>query len=589
MVVQYGSAGHIEHAGQRLWLWLKRHVHVLEWAGAVILGLALASVPVQLLYPAQRTLPYMSIGGLNVGGKDKSEVIAQLGDYAQNGQVKLASPSRSWEAKWQDVGLTIDPTATAEAALTYSTWERAIPLSSLVKVWQSKDIPMIALVDDDRLSAFAQKLVSEDKVAATNATITIKDGQVVVDPEKSGYQYQIDSVKSQVKRSAISVGGSITLVPEQVSPARSALMLSQLTQEAENILAHNLTLKVADKTYIPSRADIGSWISFADDPNTKQPSLQLNADNLRQYLVGIDKDIKIDPGVMTVTLLDGVEVARSGGSVGRTVAVDGTIAQIQVALKDQKPDVNVDLKIAEVPARVQYVRNYSQTSAGLLAIIKDWEYSAYGNYGVVVRELGGQHRYAEWQPDKQYVTASTFKMFVAYVLLTKLYNGEGKGTDITDIGWTVDACLEEMIVNSTNPCAVSLLNLMGWQNVQNAVEAAGFTGTLINNSVNEEKHSTVRDESNFLLKLYSGTLMDTGSTDRLLGYMKRQVWRSGIPSGVPKGVTVADKVGFYAGYIHDVAIVYAPKGDYILAVMSYGGSNPNIAELSKRVYNFFQN
>lgn len=82
--------------------------------------------------------------------------------------------------------------------------------------------------------------------------------------------------------------------------------------------------------------------------------------------------------------------------------------------------------------------------------------------------------------------------------------------------------------------------------------------------------------------------MDPGSTDRLLGYMKRQIWRSGIPSGVP-GVTVADKVGFYNGYIHDVAIVYAPKGAYILAIMSYGGSNPNMSELSKRVYNFFQN
>ncbi|HEU5187065.1 MAG TPA: serine hydrolase, partial [Candidatus Saccharimonadales bacterium] len=157
----------------------------------------------------------------------------------------------------------------------------------------------------------------------------------------------------------------------------------------------------------------------------------------------------------------------------------------------------------------------------------------------------------------------------------------------TDIGWTVDACLTEMIVNSTNPCSVSFLNLMGWAETQRLVTEAGFTTTLIDNGCCQEKHSTVRDETNFLLRLNAGTLLDAGGTERLLGMLKRQVWRSGIPSGVPRGTVVADKVGFYAGYIHDVAIVYAPKGTYILGVMSYGGSNPSMAELSRRVYNFF--
>lgn len=562
---------------------------MLKRAVWLVLGLVLLSVPLQLLYPRDTALPFYRVGGLEVGSQNRQQLISSLDDFANNGQVSIATPSKQWQAKWQDIGLTIDREASADAVLSYPIWERLVPMSSFIKVYQSRELPLIAIVDNERLNFFAEQLVAEDRLAASDATISVQEGKVVIDEAKNGYQFVAEDVKMQIQRLAIVDDSSIYLTPELVPFVRSESELEQLKAEAETILAHKPVFKVADKTYSPEREIVGGWLRFAEDQQTKKLSMQFNHDAIKEYLQTVDNDSMIAPGTSMVTLLDGQEVARTRANSGRSVAIDGAVDQVKESLLSSEFANTVELKTADVPPKLQYVRTYSSSSDGLLAIIRDWDAQAFGDYGVIVREIDGQRRYAQWQPDKKYVTASTFKMFVAYVLLKKIQEGSVSYSQVTDMGWTVDACLTEMIVNSTNPCAVSLLNLLGWAETQKQTEQAGFTSTLIDNGCCEEKHSTVRDETNFLLRLHAGTLLDTASTDRLLGLLKRQVWRGGIPSGVPKGVVVADKVGFYAGYMHDVAIVYAPKGTYILGVMSYGGSNPNIAELSRRIYTFFQN
>jgi len=112
-----------------------------------------------------------------------------------------------------------------------------------------------------------------------------------------------------------------------------------------------------------------------------------------------------------------------------------------------------------------------------------------------------------------------------------------------------------------------------------------FPSTIIDNGVSSDgdKHSTVRDEVTFQTRLNAGTLEINGDNHAyLLNLLKRQVYRGGIPVGVP-GVTVANKVGFYNGYKHDIAVIYGPKGTYQLGIMSYGGADWRFADLSRKV------
>jgi len=63
--------------------------------------------------------------------------------------------------------------------------------------------------------------------------------------------------------------------------------------------------------------------------------------------------------------------------------------------------------------------------------------------------------------------------------------------------------------------------------------------------------------------------------------MKKNVYTAGIPSGIK--ADVADKVGFLDALLHDAAIVYSPKGTYVLIIMTNNASWGNIAELAKAI------
>jgi beta-lactamase class A len=94
--------------------------------------------------------------------------------------------------------------------------------------------------------------------------------------------------------------------------------------------------------------------------------------------------------------------------------------------------------------------------------------------------------------------------------------------------------------------------------------------------------TTANDLATYLTKLQNSQLsIKPASRDRLLSAMKRNIYRQGVPSGA-SGQT-ADKVGFLWGLLHDAAIVYSPKGTYVLAVMTDGSTWGNIAELTRKI------
>jgi hypothetical protein len=201
--------------------WLSHHHHVFHIASLIVLTGMLIAVVGQFLYPTDHVLPGLRLGGIAIGGKDRQTLMRRLADYAQLGKVTLKTPSRTVEANWQTIGLSVDETASAEVALSYEWWERLIPFSSVVRVVQSMNAPLIGIVDDDRLQAFAEKVVAEDTQAAHDATINVKDGQLSIDEAKSGYHYTVAEVERQVKALAMNDGQTVELVPQLITPSRS--------------------------------------------------------------------------------------------------------------------------------------------------------------------------------------------------------------------------------------------------------------------------------------------------------------------------------------------------------------------------------
>jgi beta-lactamase class A len=213
--------------------------------------------------------------------------------------------------------------------------------------------------------------------------------------------------------------------------------------------------------------------------------------------------------------------------------------------------------------------------------MKEYANSHPGTYSVSMRELSGQRRNASYRADVVTTTASTYKLFVAYSSLLRVESGEWQWSDYINGGRNLTQCFEDMIEKSDNECAVALLRKVGVRPLTDEAHAIGATHTsfLVSNDIK----STAEDESLLLGLLESGQILkQQSSRDIWITALKNDVYRQGIPKGIPSAV-VANKVGFLDGLLHDAAIVYSPKGTYVLVIMTNGSSWGNIAELAGQI------
>ena len=144
-------------------------------------------------------------------------------------------------------------------------------------------------------------------------------------------------------------------------------------------------------------------------------------------------------------------------------------------------------------------------------------------------------------------------------------------------GMTLQQCLTTMIVDSDNECPKAWLmrdNGAGYDKVTQQANALGAKNTTLHYL---DVRTTSADLALILTKLYRGEIWNDDDRDMVIGLMKRQQYRSGIPAGIGGNGTVADKVGFRDSYLHDAGIVYSGKGDYAFVIMTSGSSWTAIA------------
>src|SRR5690606_24043877 len=122
---------------------------------------------------------------------------------------------------------------------------------------------------------------------------------------------------------------------------------------------------------------------------------------------------------------------------------------------------------------------YTPTNTGLTSLLTDWvnEYGS-SRYSVAMKEFGGRGRAASVNPGKQYVSASIYKIYLAYAAYYQLEKG-AISADANLTAGSVAACLDQMIVISSNSCAHAIGDYIGWGTANDLVRSAGFGGTAV--------------------------------------------------------------------------------------------------------------
>ncbi len=224
------------------------------------------------------------------------------------------------------------------------------------------------------------------------------------------------------------------------------------------------------------------------------------------------------------------------------------------------------------------------------------------SYAVVVEDLR-TGRGASFNAETVFYAASLFKLFVMYeafhqhslgllewtdeLVMTPYYDGFGlslRRTALCD-ALTVARAMQAMMSVSDNAAAVLLQDLVGSENVNRSLGALGLTSSRID----EEMPLTAADLALLLEAIGRGEAVDAEASEEMMALMKAEELDNGLRAELPEDVELAHKTGNWSNATHDVGLVLAPSGTYIIVILSNRDHETAlIRQLAGAVFDYYE-
>lgn len=194
--------------------------------------------------------------------------------------------------------------------------------------------------------------------------------------------------------------------------------------------------------------------------------------------------------------------------------------------------------------------------------------------------------------EKQYESASLMKLVVIAEIYRRIHVGEleiehplilereqivGGSGDLKKEepgqSFTVEVLVEKMITQSDNTATQMLTDFLSKDELNKSTTNLGLTGTSINRDIYDFA-AIDKGKDNYITAIDAAKLLEQLAREQLPGskdihaILERQQRNDMIGSGFPEDVKVAHKTGELNGILHDVGIVYAPRGAYVLVLLS---------------------
>lgn len=552
----------------------------LVYLGIGALGILML---VQFFYPSDRLVLFTSIDKASFSGWSKKDAIKSLDGSYKNALVpvyfgKAKSAYRS--PKPADIGLVIKNESRINK-MDYPWYLRIIPTSLFwAHFITDKNTDPNYQRDSKKLDSYiAKELGQSCDVKPKDATLRAVSDKLELVPSSSGGKCEIQAVKKILLEVKPKINQKYKLIipVKEIKPDVNDEDAKKFGAALDKKASENIKLTVTGSIQTIPTTELFKWIDFGVVDG--KISYSFNLERASGYLnKEVAPKVAVKAGTTNVSTYNFTETSRVNGPSGKRLDVEATLGSIKLFLDGGGQPSAITSAVAP---QVIYSRSYSPTDAGLSALIQQYSQDHSGTFGVSMIELSGKNRRASYNGSKSFTTASTYKLFVAYSTLKRVEEGSWQWSDQIVSGRNLATCFDDMIVRSDNTCAAAMLAKVGYTNITNEARALGCVGTSFLGKENIK--TTPADLALFLASLQSGQMLtQQASRDRLISAMGRNIYRQGIPAGLP-GIAVSDKVGFMDGLLHDASIVYSPSGTYILVIMSDGSSWSTIADFARQI------
>lgn len=216
-----------------------------------------------------------------------------------------------------------------------------------------------------------------------------------------------------------------------------------------------------------------------------------------------------------------------------------------------------------------------------------------GRYGIFIKNLKDGETFSQ-NENEQFLSGSLYKLWVMAATFEQIKQGKIKEDDplVADIAtlnkkfgldgeeaefqggsieFSVSSALKQMITISHNYAALALLDKLGNSSISNKTIA--------------------KDVADFLEKVYKGEMIDQEYSQKMMDLLAGQTINDRIPKYLPQGTKVAHKTGDIGFFENDAGIVFSPKGDFIIVVLTEtkdpAQAGEIIAKISEAAYKYF--
>lgn len=152
--------------------------------------------------------------------------------------------------------------------------------------------------------------------------------------------------------------------------------------------------------------------------------------------------------------------------------------------------------------------------------------------------------------------------------------------------FNIEQLVEYMICKSDNTAANMLIDLLGFEYISGYFEMLGLKNTTLNRRMMDfrardkgiDNYTTAEDICYVLEKLYRGKFLNSAVSEKCLALLKQQSINDRIPARLPKEIVIAHKTGLERNVCHDAGIIFTPKGDIMICVLTKNAKSHQLAK-----------
>ena len=307
--------------------------------------------------------PGISMSGVDLSGltiDEAAQVIHEQLSYPSKGRLLVTDQEQNWLYTPQQVGLNIDPLASAKKAFEVGRSKGLLTsIRNQLQARQNGVSISPVIIYDQRIAYRAlQNIANQVNQPVIEASVAVNGTQVQAIPGQIGIQVDIPKSMAMLEQPLLALqDGVVPLVISETNP--QIMDAGPAAELAEAILSQPLTLRLPEPG-----DDAGPWtitpeelakflvINKEENGDSAEINIAINKQQLTIYLASLAPKLKVDPVNARFIFNDDTRLLEviEPATIGRTLNVDASADYINDQLLSGEHDITllVDLNEPEV-------------------------------------------------------------------------------------------------------------------------------------------------------------------------------------------------------------------------------------------------